>query len=186
MADTRSNLEQTRRLVDRLGEAEGLSGVAQRAEKKALQDSSIAGNTTRSFNLPREAAEGRASSGPAAGGIAAAPAGRGGYGGAGAPQAGYAQNKFRDIDSDKEVAADAVQNVGSQTLYRRGKLWIAANAQSVDPEKDQAKIKKVKRFSDEYFKLVKENSADENAVLATQQNEEQLLITLRGQTYQIE
>jgi len=186
LADTRSNLEQTRRLVDRLGEAEGLSGVAQRAEKKALQDSSIAGNTTRSFNLPREAAEGRASSGPAAGGIAAAPAGRGGYGGAGAPQAGYAQNKFRDIDSDKEVAADAVQNVGSQTLYRRGKLWIAANAQSVDPEKDQAKIKKVKRFSDEYFKLVKENSADENAVLATQQNEEQLLITLRGQTYQIE
>ncbi|WP_425618190.1 VIT domain-containing protein [Anatilimnocola sp. NA78] len=188
LADTRANFERSRELVDRLGEAEGLSGVAQRAEKKALQDSSIAGNTTRAFNLPRaESSEARAASGPALGGIAAAPApGRGGFGGAGAPQAGYAQNKFRDIDSDKEVAADAVQNVGSQTLYRRGKLWIAANAQSIDPEKDQAKIKKVKRFSDEYFKLVKDNTADENAVLATQQNDEQLLVTLRGQTYQIE
>jgi hypothetical protein len=33
---------------------------------------------------------------------------------------------------------------------------------------------------------VKANTQDENAVLATQQEGEQLLITLRGQTYQIE
>ncbi|QDU25143.1 von Willebrand factor type A domain protein [Anatilimnocola aggregata] len=192
LSDARENLEQTRRLVDRLGEAEGLSGVAQRAEKKSLQEAKTAGNTTRSYAMsPR----GEAASGPAAPLVTGRPAAAkqdyaGGGAGAGfgnaAPQAGLAQNKFRDIDSDKEIAADAVQNVGSQTLYRRGKLWIAANAQTVDPEKDQAKIKKIKRFSDEYFALVKANTADENAVLATQQNDEQLLVTLRGQTYQIE
>ncbi len=185
LAATRENFEHARRLVDRLGEAEGKSGVAQRSEKKALQEAATAGNTVRAYDL---AARGTAASGPAP----ASPAGRpgiaggaGGFGGA-SPAQGQGQNFYRDIDGDKVVAADSVQNVGSQTLYKRGKLWIAANAQSIDPEKDQAKIKKIKRFSDDYFALVKANTKDENAALATQQNDEQLLITLRGQTYQIE
>jgi Ca-activated chloride channel family protein len=191
LANTRLSLERANQALDRLGEAEGLSGVAQRAEKKSLQDAAIAGNTVREYRLP--AAETAASGpAPAAPGIGGGPAfgganGRGGMPATGRPlAAGLGQNRYRDIDSDQEVAADAVQNVGSQTLYRRGKLWIAANAQSVDPEKDQAKIKKIKRYSDEYFALVKANTKDENAVLASQQGDEQLLITLRGQAYQIE
>ena len=92
---------------------------------------------------------------------------------------------YRAIDSDKEVVAAGVQNVGKETLYRRGKLWVANNAKDLDPEKDQAKIKEIKRFSDEYFALVKANTADENAILATQQEGEELLCVFRGQAYRV-
>ena len=190
LADTRMHFENAGRAVDRLREAEGISGVAQRSEKKLLQNADLAANSAREYRAPAAADEpagqpsapaARPASGPVTAGTA--PRSAGGYGG-GTPSPGV--NKFRDIDSDKEIAADGVQNIGNQTLYKRGKLWIAANAQKIDPEKDQAKIKKIKRFSDEYFALVKANSTDENAVLATQREGEELLITLRGQTYQIE
>lgn len=193
LADTRAHFEQARRLADRLEEAEGRSGVAQRAEKKSFREAELAQNTIRGYGLPaadstaRPAAQPGVPNSSVAGrpGVASGPAyGAGGIGGK--LPALQGQNFYRDIDKDEVVAADGVQNVGNQTLYRRGKLWIAANAQSVDPEKDQAKIKKVKRFSDDYFALVKANTQDENAVLATQMEGEQLLITLRGQTYQIE
>lgn len=185
LADTRANFEQARRLADRLGEAEGKAGVAQRAEKQSFREAQLAQNTIRSYAESAPRADANAPAAPASSvagrpGIASGP----GYGAGGAKPQG--QNFYRDIDKDEVVAADGVQNVGNQTLYKRGKLWIAANAQSIDPEKDQAKIKKVKRFSDDYFALVKANTQDENAVLATQQEGEQLLITLRGQAYQIE
>lgn len=200
LADSRFHLESAGRAVDRLGEAEGKAGVAQRAAKEAYRGAQLAQNSTRSFEAapPGEASAVSGISGNRPSASPAAPAattpglrvasGAGGYGGgvAGTPAKSEGLNKFRDIDSDREVYADGVQNVGSQTLYKRGKLWIAANAQKIDPDKDQAKIKKVKRFSDEYFALVKANTQDENAVLATQQEGEELLITLRGQTYQIE
>ena len=92
---------------------------------------------------------------------------------------------FRDIDKDEEVAAESVQIVGGQTLYKRGQQWFAANAKDVDLKKDAAKIKTVERFSDEYFKLVAANTASENAVLARQQAGEELVIKLRGQIYLI-
>jgi Ca-activated chloride channel family protein len=188
LADTRLHFENAGRAVDRLREAEGISGVAQRAEKKSFQEAATAGNTVRRYDAPAAASP----AAPAdARGLATRPSSSpsglraGGYGG-GAPAQGQGQNFYRDIDKDEAVAADSVQNVGSQTLYKRGKLWIAANAQKIDPEKDKEKIKRVKRFSDEYFALVKANTHDENAVLATQQAGEELLITLRGQAYQIE
>ena len=71
-------------------------------------------------------------------------------------------------------------------IYKRGKTWIAQSAQKIDPEKDAAKIKRVKRFSDDYFALVRANTADENAVFAAQQEGEELLVVLRGQAYCIE
>ena len=62
---------------------------------------------------------------------------------------------------------------------------IAANAATVDLEKDKDKIKVIERFSDEYFALVKENTADENAVLSRQQAGEELLVKFRGQAYRV-
>jgi Ca-activated chloride channel family protein len=188
LADTRLYMEQARRLVDRLEEAEGRAGVAQRAEKKAFREAELAQNTIRGYSLPAGDNEAAQAGAPAAG-PRSSVGGRAGIGGAGGlarPQAPQGQNFYRDIDKDEVVAVDSVQNVGSQTLYKRGKLWVAANAQSIDPEKDQAKIKKIKRFSDDYFALVKANTQDENAVLATQQEGEPLLISLRGQAYLIE
>jgi Ca-activated chloride channel family protein len=159
-----SNLELAGRSLDRLAEAEGKSGVAQRIVKENFR---------------------------AAGGVPAASA-PGGFGGGGfgiqngSDGAARRGLRLRDIDSDEErFAGDAVQTYGNQTLYKRGKIVIAANAQEVDPQKDDAKIKTVERFSDEYFKLVKDNMADENLVLANQAEGDELIIKLRGDVYRI-
>jgi Ca-activated chloride channel family protein len=82
--------------------------------------------------------------------------------------------------------ASGIQCAGKETLYRCGGMWVANNAKHLDPEKDTDKIKRVKRFSDEYFALVDGNSADENAILAAQQEGEELLCVFRGQAYRIE
>ena len=178
LAAAGENFEHARRTVDRLAQADGVAGVSQRAEKKALQ----------------EAGQAPQASAPAFGGALptdAAPtanAAPGGAGGRGYSIAGKqrASNSYRDIESDKEVAGTAVQNVGRETLYKRGKTWVANNAKNVDPEKDSAKIKRVTRFSDDYFALVKANTQEENQILASQQEGEELLVMLRGQAYMIE
>jgi hypothetical protein len=92
-------------------------------------------------------------------------------------------NSYRAIDSDREVVADSIQQAGQETLFRRGQTWIANNAKDIDPEKDKAQIKEIKRFSDDYFNLVKANTPEENAVLAAQQTGEELLVRFRGQAY---
>ena len=169
LADLPVQLERARESLDRLSQLGGAEGIAQRADKNAL----------------REANQ------PAA---AASPAfGAGGYGIAGRPADSRggavpglrALNTYRDAE-DREVAAAGVQNAGQETLYKRGKVWIASSAKKIDPEKDEAKIKRVQRFSDEYFEIVRANTADENAILATQQEGEELLVVLRGQAYRFE
>ncbi|MCE9527377.1 MAG: VWA domain-containing protein, partial [Planctomycetales bacterium] len=124
-----SNVEATRRSLDRLEKAEGKDGVAQRGAKFDLQFAE------------------RAQSGGGAGFGGGKPGAAGGIPASAAPKmaaggrlGGYGGAKFRDIDSDKEVAAgDSVQNVGNETLYKRGRTLYAANAQEVDPDKDDAK-----------------------------------------------
>jgi Ca-activated chloride channel family protein len=165
LANLGASVEFARRSLDRLEEAEGRAGVAQRTVKEHFRS---------------------------AGGVPAASA-PGGFGGGG-PVAGESAGRgiaqgglrLRDIDSDAEKAlGDAVQTYGNQTLYKRGKTLIAANAREIDPAKDDGKIKAVDRFSDEYFALVKDNTADENQVLANQSEGDELIIKLRGQVYRI-
>jgi len=176
LADLRSNAALARRSLEQLEATDGLAGVAQRDDKRSLQ------LAERASAAPSGAFGGGSNfsgpaSGPGAGGIAA----RGGYG-----FGARASNSYRDATTDKEVEAKGIQVAGNETLYKRGKTWIAQSAQKVDPEKDAAKIKRVKRFSDDYFALVRDNTADENAVLAAQQEGEELLVVLRGQAYYIE
>jgi Ca-activated chloride channel family protein len=173
LADTRLHLESAGRSVDRLREAEGIAGFSQRSDKFDLQKAQIAPAAS------APAFGGLAGGGGMSGGamkrnIGASPAG---------PAALRASNTFRDIDSDRTVVADGIQNAGKETLYRRGKQWIANNAKDLDPTKDQAKIKEIKRFSDDYFALVTANTPDENAILASQQDGEELLVRFRGQAY---
>ena len=109
---------------------------------------------------------------------APAPSGFGGFaGGKGAT--------FRDLGADEDVAAEGVRNLGKDTLYRRGRVWIAANALDVDPERDKDRIRTVERFSEDYFRLVRDNTARENLILAQQQPGEELIVNLRGQAYRI-
>ena len=117
------------------------------------------------------------------------PPGMGGAGGmptaaAPAPSSGPAV-RYRDVESDREVAVQTVQIVGNETLYKRGSQWFAASAKDVYLKRDADKVKTLERFSDEYFKLVAANTAGENAVLARQQAGEDLVIKLRGQVYLI-
>ncbi|MCI0357331.1 MAG: VWA domain-containing protein [Planctomycetaceae bacterium] len=182
LADLRGNTELTRKSLERLEATDGLAGVAQRFDKNALQLAERAASAPSGAfgaGLPADSSggQGRVSgSGPQA----TRGAGLGGYGG------GRTANFYRDAATDREVEAKGVQVAGKETLYKRGKLWIAANAQKIDPDKDTDKIKRVKRFSDDYFILVRDNTADENAVLAAQQEGEELLVVLRGQAYYIE
>ena len=89
-------------------------------------------------------------------------------------------------ESGKDDYVKGLRNVGNTSLYRRGKIWIASSASKLDPAKDVDKIKKLKRFSDEYFELVRRNTVAENQVMASQQESEEMLLVLRGQAYQIE
>jgi uncharacterized protein YegL len=101
---------------------------------------------------------------------------------AGLPRLG---NSVRDAETDEAKLAYGCQNIGKETLYKRGKIWVANSAANTDLVKDKAKIKEMERFSDDYFKLVKANNTDENAILACQQEGEELLVNFRGQTYYI-
>ena len=185
LADTRLHLERAGASVDRLSEAEGIAGFSQRAEKFDFQNAQRApqaaapsfGGVAGAGGEARSSLA-RSASMPSAGlGLPALGQTGGGF------YAGRGANSYREIDSDKTVVADSVQCAGKETLYRRGKTWIANNAKDLDPEKDTAKIKEIMRFSDEYFALVRANTQDENAILAAQQEGEEFLVRFRGQAY---
>ncbi len=88
-------------------------------------------------------------------------------------------------ESDKVEYVAGVRNVGNTSLYRRGRVWVEAKATKLDLGKDKAKIAVIQRFSKEYFDLVRANTVAENQVMSSQQDNEELLVTLRGQAYLI-
>lgn len=161
LADLTGNVRRSSDALLELNKAEGKAGVAQRAEKNAFRYAEQAAPASSPAFGGGKSLDGRGS-GPGAGG-------------------GY-----RDIANDRVVATDAVQIAGNQSYYRRGKMWIAENAKEIDPEKADANVKQIKRFSDEYFALVKANTVEENAIFARQQPDEVVLVKLRGQAYRIE
>jgi Ca-activated chloride channel family protein len=165
LADVRLHLERAGKSVERLREAEGVSGFSQRSAKFNFQNASTAPLATA----------------PTFGGAEAGLPALGAPGGSSV--LGRGANVYRDIDSDKTIVAQSVQNAGTETLYKRGKTWVANNAKDLDPETDKAKIQEIQRFSDEYFALVIANSPDENAILAAQQAGEELLVRFRGRAY---
>ena len=94
---------------------------------------------------------------------------------------------FRD-SSDNEVVAESVVQLQAETLYRRGNTWFAASAMEDDltQAEREKQIHTVTRFSDEYFTLVKTNTAAENQLLARQIEGEDLIVKLRGRLYRIQ
>ncbi|MBS0202009.1 MAG: VWA domain-containing protein [Planctomycetes bacterium] len=155
-----------------LDQASGLGGVAQRAEKGRFQNATTAVPESRAL-----------------------PAFSGGAGGAlGGPGASFTGNSFRDLKTDKEVAADSVRQYGNQAVYARkrvaadpGKteceIVVTPETAGLDLVKDRDQIEIVDRFTDAYFALVKANSVAENQMLSQQRDGEQLLIKLRGKNY---
>lgn len=116
---------------------------------------------------------------------ATAPAGAAGPGGRGSGVNMIGNANGKDYDQGKPEVVAGVRQAGNQALYRRGNVWIAANASGVDLEKDAAKIKDVQQYSPEYFDLVRANSATNNLVLSQQQAGEELIVNFQGQLYRI-
>lgn len=155
----RSNATGAGRRLGELEQAEGQSGVAQRAAKQMFKSQS---------NLAIPAAPADAALGGVAGPAATGAA------------------IYVDSVTDKSVVASNVRQVGNQTTYRRGKRILTPETADLDLEKDKARIVTIQRYSTEYFELVKQNSADENQLIAQQGDDEELLVNFRGQAYLIQ
>ena len=146
-----------------LNEAEGRSGVAQRGAKQEFKAAS-------GFSLP-------AIANPEAQLSAAAGAA-----------------VYRDAATDALVVTESVRQVGANTLYKRGNLYCTSETSELLTRSDGLKLNLaqlgdkvtvIERFSREYFVLCEANTAEENRLLASQRDDEQLLVNLRGQAYLI-
>jgi Ca-activated chloride channel family protein len=151
-----------------LEDADGASGVTQRAAKAGLQR---AGGRSGADSYGRGAST--PSSAPAGGG--GGGFGGGGFGGrqrgpavAGAP-----------ADRVEEATRETVRNVAQKTFYRRADRWI----DSVVTEELEKKARKVVQFSDEYFALADRHGKALSQYLVF---DEPVLIALDGETLLIE
>ncbi len=109
---------------------------------------------------------------------------------AGPSKAGEGVRQYGNTSQDKyeagrEERVANVQNVGGQTLYRRGRTWVTPETAKLDLVKDADKIVDVERFSKFYFKLVSDNTIAENQILASQRGADELIVKFRGQVYRV-
>jgi len=176
LADARAFRRATESLSE-LDRADGLGGVAQRAEKGRFQNAT---NAAPAATRPSS-------------GLAGA-----GAGGAGGFAGGVPTNSFRDVKTDKEVATDSVRQYGNHAVYARKSLAkssggaaeescpqivVTPETADLDLDKDKDKIEIVDRFTDAYFALIQANTIGENQMLSQQRDGEQLLVKLRGKNY---
>jgi Ca-activated chloride channel homolog len=88
---------------------------------------------------------------------------------------GYSDN------ADKEIAAigQNIRNVGNRTFYQRSGRWV----DSLVTNDQEAKAKRIKQFSDEYFELARQHGRTLSQYLVF---DEPVLLTLDNQAYLIE
>ncbi len=72
-----------------------------------------------------------------------------------------------------------VRQVGNKTFFRKGDRWVDSD---VKPE-DEAKAIVIRQYSDEFFKLARNQSAGLNQYLAF---EEPVTVNLEGRVYRFE
>ncbi|RCS53010.1 VWA domain-containing protein [Bremerella cremea] len=182
--------EQSRELARKLGETSGRSAFSQRDAKSRYQNAQ---------NLPQaQPAPGRIATsssrrnrgrsggmgGFGGGGFGGGGFGGGGFGGGGNGAEAANGVTVADTETDEVHVVDTVRIVGNRTLYYRDKTWIDEEAVA-EAKKPQPNYVDVKRFSDAYFDLVAHNNKAENAVLSQQNDQETLVIKLRGKVYRI-
>jgi len=156
------------RAKGRLGElstAEGQSGFVQRSMKGSLQRASLPsdGRSVPAMGVPAEAAPASSMMGP--GGGMGRFAGMGGG--------------LAEVAKETKQAAQNIRNVGNRTFYQRGGQWIDSSLN----EKQQKNFTRIKQFSDDYFKLARENG---RAVTQYLVFDEPVLLEVGGQAYLIE
>jgi Ca-activated chloride channel family protein len=178
-----------------LHEAEGRSGVAQRAYKaRALNAGQAGGGFGGMGGMMGRMGDGAAPAqdyalamrGAQAGQAPAAPAGPGQpvtsggsiYAALRAPAANAAPVIAEDAEGQARVVG-SVRRIGDKTFFRRGERWVDA---TVTPEQE-AKARRIRQFSDDYFELARKQSAEMNQYLTF---EEPVTVNLDGATYTIE
>jgi Ca-activated chloride channel family protein len=99
---------------------------------------------------------------------------------------GYA-DKAAHEKGEAVLVANVRKFAGRYVLYRRGRIWFMPEAAIDLDRKDAAKdkVRVVKRFTKEYFELVRQNDRAQNEVLASQKEGEELVVKLRGRLYSI-
>ena len=181
MAQNRQTAERNLRELEKVA---GSSGVAQRRYKGQMQNA----------NSPASAAPmladsmKRMSSTPSRKSMAAGQrlrgmgGGMGGMGGmGGAMPGGGMMGPMSEPEPDQQAqdVTQKVRTIGSQTFFFRNNQWVDS---SVTPDQEK-KLKRVKQFSDEYFRLIKEYGKKISQYLVF---DEAVLVNVDGQAYLIE
>lgn len=100
-----------------------------------------------------------------------------------APMAGFASVK--GYEANERASLESVRQIGQQALFRRGNTWTTPELARQDIQAQADKAVSIERFSEKYFELVRANTVQQNQVLSSQREGEELLIELRGQVYRI-
>jgi Ca-activated chloride channel family protein len=178
LADERTSLGNREKLhssgaaaAESLGKVSDLTGQFGAKNRQALNTANSPSMTARPGGPAKQDSKAEMDRG----GAPATPTANIGYAGEGEYQRG-----------DSGGAVENIRQVGKNyVLYRRGQIWMMPNTAGLDLEKDKDKVVQIKRFSDEYFNLVRANTSDQNAVMASQKSGEQLLVKFRDQAYNI-
>ncbi len=197
MADENMNLHdvagQNAATRDRLGMMEqtsGAGGVGQRAFKGAMQHSKAAPAAEKpaaAMNLYADVYEAGASgsgsgsgsgdgSGDRSAGPVAAPSAAPVGGVVGGRAGGLARGQLAQEAQDSEKN---MRNIGNRTFFRRQGQWVDSRLS----QEQQARAKKLKQFSDEYFALARRYGRTMSLYLVF---DEPVLLNLDGQAYLIE
>ncbi len=99
---------------------------------------------------------------------------------------GFGYRDVKEYEAGEREVYASVRNVGQQTLYQRGRVWVTPKTSQLDLDKDKDKIRIIQRYSKEYFELALANTVEENQILASQGTDEELLVTFRSQVYLIQ
>jgi Ca-activated chloride channel family protein len=164
-----------------LASESGLSGVSQRAAKQYFQNADrFAANAP--ATAPADAAlGGRTLAAPGlsrmrGSALAAGGAGGGqGAGGYGLPVGGMV---VQDAKGETKVV-QSVRQIGRKTFFRKGDRWVDS---AVTPDLEK-KAKNITQFSDDYFTLARNQTAETNQYLTF---EEPVTVEIAGQVYKIE
>ncbi len=163
--DLAGNARRAGRRLEALGDIEGRSGVAQRAMKGAMK---------RAAQAPA-AGMGGLGAYDAADAMANSPAKPGGFGGGGPG----VQSAGQEAEKELSEAGQNVRQIGNRTFYRRQDHWVDSQVTKAQA----ANARRIKQFSDEYFKLAETHGRTLSQYLVF---DEPLLLVVGDEAYLIE